>query len=409
MRCYLLTVISFAVQVHAQESLREAELPEQDDASLLQVALTGHQLDEAETGPATHDFENRSLQGQNQSQDLHQNTMGDLMRMMKDEAAKDQALLNHDLVISQPAEALMMKTGDKEMVIVGLMFVCVAILAGLFCICVIGTETGEVKGRMTPTQSPSAFGTAEPKVSSGRIHGKQPNQGVSSPWQASKQPGRVQEGSPGSPLRTQPAPSATQMSAQDSGELSAPGSMQGLPLCPSLLVPDGTRLACVVKADLKRQKQSLSFQVRSVSQKGGSPIFRVDVQELSAKPAIFLKALDGTETLAYMSTEELWNNPEGAAPALSIYRANGVLYGSVQKNAAGGYTIMRGQTALLIAQGDFQAHTVQAKATNGRVIAATQPISPAEYQVNVQSRVDFGLVLLALLAADKLESGYSEI
>lgn len=204
----------------------------------------------------------------------------------------------------------------------------------------------------------------------------------------------------------------TSMYGGSSSALSS-GVMQsvGMPLCPSLMVPEGTRLSCVVGAVLRRQKQSLGFQVRSV-QATRAALFKVEVQELGAGPqAIALMSLDGQETLASVSTQDLWSLPDGydrlaIHPALCIYRPSSVLFGTVQKSGSA-YIVKRGQTPLLSMVGDFRywSHNVKVVTPEGKVVASATQNDQDEYKVVVQPGCDAGLVLLCLLSADKLEGG----
>jgi len=197
----------------------------------------------------------------------------------------------------------------------------------------------------------------------------------------------------------------------DSGMLESPrttatsivqGQLPGLPLCPLLVVPDGTRLGCVVQNDVCRMKQELSFDVSAVPARGGAPLFRARVSELSAEgPAIYVETLGGRDQLAYLSTEDLWRN--ASLPVLGISRPWGLPYGTMQKGANGEYVVVRGQSPLLTFVGDYLSHSIQVMVPSGHTIATTLQTSPEEYQVHMQARTDAGLVILGLLAIDKCE------
>jgi hypothetical protein len=179
--------------------------------------------------------------------------------------------------------------------------------------------------------------------------------------------------------------------------------LPGLPLCHLLVVPDGTRLACVVQNDVRRRKQELSFDICAVPARGGAPLFRMRVSELGQEnPGIFVETLGGREQLAFLSTQDLWLG--SSRPALSISRPWGLPYGMVQKGDNGEYLVMRGTTTLLVLTGDFQSHTMQVLNATGQVVATTLQTSPEEYQAHMLSRTDAGLVILSLLAIDKFES-----
>mmetsp|Transcript_19782 Transcript_19782/g.37126 ORF Transcript_19782/g.37126 Transcript_19782/m.37126 type:complete len:420 (+) Transcript_19782:52-1311(+) len=370
-----------------KESMCEATQYDEDDASLLQVKVsTKHQLDQVESGAASGDLSSKSAHGQRQAQHLNVTKMGKHINL---EAY--QLLRPHHAASEQPAALLSTRAG----VVLGLLLLlCLTIFLCRADSGVSDPVTAEVLDQQSPLQRVSTPLETRP-FHSKSSHGKQPFQG-SPEFHAAL-----------------PAPFNSPISSGallSSGALQSSGPLEGLPLCPCLVVPDGTRLACVAQSHVCRTKQSLSFQVCSIQQRGGRPLFTVEVQELNAeaKPGIFLKALDGQETLASLSTEELWSLPEAVddpaiQPALSIYRASGVLFGTVQRDVSGVYVIMRGQTCLATLKGNFVAHDLKAVAVNGREVASTQQISTNEYQVHVQSRVDAGLIILALLAADKLQ------
>lgn len=197
----------------------------------------------------------------------------------------------------------------------------------------------------------------------------------------------------------------------DSGMLDSPrttttsiiqGQLPGLPLCPLLVVPDGTRLGCVVQNDVCRMKQELSFDICAVPGRGGAPLFRARVSELSNEgPAIYVETLGGRDQLAYLSTEDLWRN--AASPVLGISRPWGLPYGTMQKGENGEYVVVRGQSPLLTFAGDYLSHSIQVMVPSGHTIATTLQTSPEEYQVHMQARTDAGLVILGLLAIDKCE------
>lgn len=185
--------------------------------------------------------------------------------------------------------------------------------------------------------------------------------------------------------------------------------LPGLPLCPLLVVPERTRLACLVQNDVCRRKQDLSFDIRSVPSREGAPLFRIRVAEHETMGAgIYVETLSGREQLAFLSTEALWQNSEH--PVLEITRPTGVSYGSIEKGQNGEYFIIgkRGEK-LLTFEGDFQSHSIQVISPGGTVVAATLPESSLEeYQAHIQARTDAGLVILGLLAIDKCEIRPSE-
>jgi len=177
----------------------------------------------------------------------------------------------------------------------------------------------------------------------------------------------------------------------------------GLPLCPLLIVPDGTRLACIVQNDVRHKRQELSFDIVAMPTRSGTPLFRVRVSELGGETeaGIFVETLSGSEQLAFLSTEEVWKGVQN--PVLTISRPWGLPYGTIQKVEDGTYQVLRGKTPLLVFRGNFQTHNIQVRSPRGTV-AQTEGTMLDEYQVRMQALTDAGLVILGLLAIDKCEA-----
>lgn len=193
-----------------------------------------------------------------------------------------------------------------------------------------------------------------------------------------------------------------------------------MPLCALLVVPDYTRLNCIVQADVSRRRQELAFNATSC---GGRPLFQIRVSEVvTDKPGIHVETLQGQEQLAFLSTAELWARHEGIAAssenpgiaipsveagfALKIFRPMGVPFGSFRKSRNGEYIVSRGNSDILIFSGDMDSpnHTIQVfECPTGSIVASVFQDKPGEYQVSVMTRNDAGLVILGVLAIDKLE------
>jgi len=169
-----------------------------------------------------------------------------------------------------------------------------------------------------------------------------------------------------------------------------------------LVVPAGARLSCYVQNEVRRSKQDFSFNINALPARAGSPLFRMRVAECGPEsPKIFVETLGGREQLAELSTEELWRGSK--RPSLAISKAWGQLYGKVQKMEAGKYVVWQGQSPIVIFTGDFQTHSILVLNSSGHTVATTMKTSLGEYQVDMHSHTDAGLVLLVLLAIDKCE------
>jgi len=169
-------------------------------------------------------------------------------------------------------------------------------------------------------------------------------------------------------------------------------SVPGLPLCPILVVPDGTRIVCVVQNVVCRMKQELTFDVTALPMFGCAALFRARVSELDSDgPAIHIETLGGKEKLAFLTTEDLWRGSSN--PVLGITRSWGLPFGKLQKGKDGKYVVIRCQSQLLTFSGDYLAHSIQVELPNGHTIARTLQTSPEEYQVHMQARADAGPLL----------------
>lgn len=216
------------------------------------------------------------------------------------------------------------------------------------------------------------------------------------------------QGSPRLPMRSQ-RNSSDPLLDTSSGRRSSPrmGPPGGITLCPSLVVPEEKQFRCVVPRLLCRERQSLSFDVRSLPERGAEIMLKVVVAEMNefASSGIYLKSGDGADTLAYLSTDDLWTSPRSDHfyPALSLFRPAHSIYGTIQKFKGNeGVIVMRGQTLLLTLSGDNT--NLRASSSDGRTVGEVTEFNPEEYLVTVGPNADPGLVILTLLAAAKLDT-----
>jgi len=189
------------------------------------------------------------------------------------------------------------------------------------------------------------------------------------------------------------ASSTTNCSSDSSG---------AVPLCPLLVVPVNTRLACVVQNLCHNRQQDLTFDVRGLLSRGGLPLFQIRVAEVGAPvPGIHLETLNDRVQLAFLSTAELWLG--GDRPRMNFFRASGVPFGSFQKAENGWYRVMYADEEILWFTGSFSEHQIQVIDRDGVTVATVSQQTSSEYRVYVQARTDAGLVILGLLAIDKCE------
>mmetsp|Transcript_832 Transcript_832/g.1689 ORF Transcript_832/g.1689 Transcript_832/m.1689 type:complete len:408 (-) Transcript_832:190-1413(-) len=214
------------------------------------------------------------------------------------------------------------------------------------------------------------------------------------------------KGLPGRPGSEAPEPVFEELNNADtyvqktaSPSASVPLCLTGVPLCPWLIVPDGSRFVCLVKSCITTAKQSVAFKVTSPPLSANADLFRVNVSEFGSRPGISIETNDGLE-LAFLSTEAHHTRLASTAPALNLFKPDGALYGSIQMHA-NGCRVFCEDVRVLDLSGNVAKHHVNVASADGKLIAATKPLSAEEYEVSVFSGVDAGLVILALMAASK--------
>lgn len=184
------------------------------------------------------------------------------------------------------------------------------------------------------------------------------------------------------------------------------GALPLLPLCPQLIVPDGTRLKCVLQEAVCRRRQDLAFNINGIAAHGGAPLFQIRVVERAVAAGncgIFVETLGGKEQFAFLSTQELWADEGDLIPKFSIMRPGGLPYASMQKSPQGEYVVRCGQENMMTFSGDFLTHDIQVRGALGQTVGLVGNSSGGEYEVQVNPRSDAGLVVLGLLAIDKCE------
>lgn len=241
-----------------------------------------------------------------------------------------------------------------------------------------------------------------------------------------KAKGKQRSSSSRSPPRSNQGSSAPKFSPQPSlssdQQLSAPTSVSGssgedglypvahcnsTALCPLLVVPVGTRLACVVQNVACRKKQELTFDIRGLLSRGGQPLFQIILSEVhSDYPVIRVETVQerghGRERLAYCTTQELFQR-DIPDPRITLYRGSDASYGRLQRLENGDYGIIFQDKCLLRFTGNFQQHDVHVIDAGGATVATVSQMSADEYQVYVSARTDAGLVILGLVGIDKFE------
>lgn len=174
-------------------------------------------------------------------------------------------------------------------------------------------------------------------------------------------------------------------------------------LCPLLVVPDKTRLACLVQSDVCTQPQQLTFDILGLRSRGGAPLFRIQIAEIDTdNPQVSLNTLDRNQMLAFMCTGEAFSGVEH--PCISIYRSSGELFGTLQKRQEKEYRLTCGDDVLMYFTGNFIEHNIEVRNELQQVAATVDAASLDEYEAHVHAKMDAGLVILGLIAIDKCEA-----
>jgi len=180
------------------------------------------------------------------------------------------------------------------------------------------------------------------------------------------------------------------------------------PLCPQLIVPDRSKLQCMLQDKVHFKRQNACVNVESIAARGGTPLFQARINEVdvaaSSGVGIYLETLRGEEKFAFLSTHEVWNCPEKRQPSMDIMRVSGGKYASMVKIDAGAYTVSSGGSPFMTFSGNFSKHDIRVSDGNGQTLAEVSPGSvDGTYDVVVFPNVDAGLIILGLLAINKTE------
>ncbi|CAK0895310.1 unnamed protein product, partial [Prorocentrum cordatum] len=182
------------------------------------------------------------------------------------------------------------------------------------------------------------------------------------------------------------------------------------PLCPQLMVPDRSKLQCVLQDKVHFKRQNICVNVCSIAARGGTgtPLFQARINEVDvvglSGAGIYLETLRGEEKFAFLSTQEVWNCPEKRQPSMDIMRE---LRGQVREHGEErrrGVHRLDGGSPFITFSGNFSKHDVRVTDGNGQTLAEVNPGSTdGTYEVVVFPNVDAGLIILGLLAINKTE------
>lgn len=201
------------------------------------------------------------------------------------------------------------------------------------------------------------------------------------------------------------------------------------PICDSLIVPNGKRLNCRVPCLLNRTAQDLDFMIFSAPSRGGVPLIKVRAVEsrgekssqwmpgTKPRPRVVLEHMGKGYPLATVLTEALYGSHDSDPfsthgqqeyPDLTLLGTNETTYGTIGRRGSGFVMFHQGQPVLNFT-GDFQEHRVDIKAADGQVVAIAEPPPDDDenstpggtFQVEIESNIDAGMILIGLLAIDK--------
>jgi hypothetical protein len=178
-------------------------------------------------------------------------------------------------------------------------------------------------------------------------------------------------------------------------------------LCPQLMVPSGSQLHCAMRSTVSCARQELVVQVCSGAELGSAPLFEVRVAdggpEGSSEAGIFLQTPGGEGQLASLSTREVWARPAGREPELEIMKASGKRFGTLTKSPTGSYIIASKFGTVAFFDDHFVAPRSQVQDGFGATLAEVISTSEGIYNVTVNPNIDAGLIVLGLLAIDKMK------
>jgi hypothetical protein len=175
-------------------------------------------------------------------------------------------------------------------------------------------------------------------------------------------------------------------------------------------VPSGTEFVFAVQEVVTPERQEISFNIVDLK---GTPLSRVILSESrsATQPKIMLQTM-ANAPLASVDTHE-WH--QGTNEPIPICRANGALFGRIQKEPSSGRYVIRHRAGrkLLTFHGDFHEKAINVMSCiTGQLVGASEKCvvdfnSTSHYQVRVAPNTDAGLVICGLLAIDKLEGSRS--
>jgi hypothetical protein len=186
------------------------------------------------------------------------------------------------------------------------------------------------------------------------------------------------------------------------------GARMATTLCPQLVVPKNCTLQCALPRTVCHRRQNLIVSIKSLAVPVETALFQArlaegDSAEFSGA-GIHLEMLGGEEQFAFLSTEDVWASQGARQPEMEITKVSGEKYATMKKTDNATYIMARGMDTLMVFSGRFSKHELQVCCAAGQMLARVIPSSTKTmYEVLVYTNADAGLIILGLLAIDKVE------
>ncbi|CAK0800729.1 unnamed protein product [Prorocentrum cordatum] len=237
------------------------------------------------------------------------------------------------------------------------------------------------------------------------------------PWGKKEQP----PGGPGAAEVRRPrlpdlAPRAKKLSRP--GSPASPGSSGLLSAAadgaadaaPPPALPESCRFQCALYIPrlVCHRRQNLTVSINRLAMPGGTALYKAHVAEGDSADTsgagIHLEMLGAAQEFTFLSTDDVWASQGKRQPEMEIARASGAKYATMKKTDPSTYTMARGTDALMVFSGHFSRHELQVRSATGQTLARVSPGSIGDkYEAVVYTSTDVSLVILGLLAIDKVE------
>ncbi|CAK0852847.1 unnamed protein product [Prorocentrum cordatum] len=186
------------------------------------------------------------------------------------------------------------------------------------------------------------------------------------------------------------------------------GARTDTTLCPQLVVPKNCTLQCALPRIVCHKRQNVVVSIKSLAVPVETALFQARVAEGDSTKlsgaGIHLEMLGGEDEFAFLSTDDVWASRGARQPEMEIRKVSGEKYATIRKTDNTTYIMARGADTLMVFSGRFSRHELQVCCAAGQMVATVTPSSSkAMYEVVVYTNADAGLIILGLLAIDKVE------